>query len=508
MITSFGHTRALSSTVVLFQVQTRGAATDHDFVQLLNTSILPVDISGWCIQYIPESGNTGSSAVHTSCVDSSTEFLIESSEFVNFASETFVADMNRDASDDLFTADVTLNGLLNHTSGHVRLLDKDKVEIDRLGWGNAVSPETAAVPVHGISQRYSRVISSENTVFDTDVNGSDFQIIELCRNLRNAQMPTGYGKRDDGTCFEDFCPNIEDVQEVAPEGYSKNDEGNCVEVLRESRVIYITELYPDAPSTDAGKEFIELYNPHSQEVNLSGYRLQVGPSYDKEYVFSNFIIPAEKYVHLSDTITKIILPNTNGVSLRLLSAAGQTVSESDIYTNAKETVSWAFVDDTWAYTNQITPSLPNLPYLEPPEDEVLGVTTILAPCAAGKYRSPDTNRCRTIETAVAQLTACDEDQYRDPNTNRCRKVATSSSLAPCGEGQERNPETNRCRTVNTLAVNSVDELDTIKDITATSASGTLNWPVISLLLTATLGYMLYEWRHELRMKLLVLRKAK
>lgn len=73
----------------------------------------------------------------------------------------------------------------------------------------------------------------------------------------------------------------------------------------------------------------------------------------------------------------------------------------------------------------------------------------LQECPDGKYRNPETGRCRTIEEAVNALAACDEGSERNPVTNRCRRIALAgtSTLTPCLEGQERNPATNRCRSI-------------------------------------------------------------
>src|SRR5690606_33475446 len=102
----------------------------------------------------------------------------------------------------------------------------------------------------------------------------------------------------------------------------------------------------------------------------------------------------------SDSETRITLPNSNGIALRLIAPAGNTVSETAVYENSGDDVSWALVDDVWIFTNQITLGAANKPYLQSAVDEVESVTTIYAPCPAGKYRNPETNRCRSIETAL------------------------------------------------------------------------------------------------------------
>jgi hypothetical protein len=329
---------------------------------------------------------------------------------------------------------------------------------------------------------------------------------------------------DLGECFVDVCQNIDGLQKTMPSGYAVDVEsGDCQETPLENAVLFINELLPNATSTDTGKEFIELYNPNNRTIDLTGYVLQVGPSFSKQYVFSGGQFMPNSYIVLSDTDSGIVLPNTNGVQLRLVAPSGVVVSETPIYSAASDDHAWALLDDQWIFTNQPTPSAANKPYLEPAREEVLGVTTVLAPCPEGKYRNPETNRCRNIETAVSLLSSCDEDEYRNPETNRCRKITTStlvpcqpnqvrnpvtnrcrsvttvsSNLVSCKEGQERNPETNRCRNVSSVASQFDGGVPTITDTEVQTTQGSLNWLSISVIISATIAYMLYEWRHELR----------
>jgi hypothetical protein len=325
--------------------------------------------------------------------------------------------------------------------------------------------------------------------------------VYVCSNIEPGLqvIPDGYLADEDGNCFKDFCPNIDGLQVVAPEGYEKKAGSiDCTEIPLEDAVLFITELLPDAPSVDTGQEFIEFYNPNDVAINLAGYKLQLGPGFTKEFVFAEGMIESGQYLTFSDTFTGIVLPNATGQQLRLIAPAGNTVSTTQAYINADDDVSWALVEDIWIFTNQITPGAPNKPYLEPVVDEVLGVTSVLAPCPAGKFRNPETNRCKFIETAVSQLTPCDEDEFRNPETNRCKKnSSSSSSLSPCAEGQERNPETNRCRTITTIGITDESDLPEVTDLAIENIDGQINWLVISSALLGTLTYMVYEWRNEL-----------
>jgi hypothetical protein len=207
--------------------------------------------------------------------------------------------------------------------------------------------------------------------------------------------------------------------------------------------------------------------------------------------------------------------------------AGTIVTETAAYTNAPEANSWGVYEDQWIFSNQRTPNSANKPYLQAVVDEEVSVTTVLAPCPIGKYRNPETNRCRTIETAVSSLQPCDEDEYRNPETNRCRKLVTATSVAlvpcksgqvrnpetnrcrnvsvasvalePCPEGQERNPDTNRCRKVAVLG-SQTNIASSVSDV-PTTTNEAFNWPVLLVALAGTAAYMVYEWRSEISQKL-------
>jgi hypothetical protein len=141
-------------------------------------------------------------------------------------------------------------------------------------------------------------------------------------------------------------------------------------------------------------------------------------------------------------------------------------------------------------------------------------------CPAGKYRSPETNRCRTVEEAVNELAQCEEGKERNPLTNRCRSVATATSatLTPCDAGEERNPATNRCHKVvaataelvpcqmgyeRNLATNRCRKVLTSGSPATTpaaikqSGSSFLSSTLLATAGVGVVGYGVYEWRHEI-----------
>jgi len=536
---------AISENVLIYQVQTGSpASASEEIILLINSSSETINVNNWCLFYSSSSDRTKRKLSCVTTQDDKTELLLEPGGLLSFSSGEFVI------SSPGFVPDFTFASGMASTGGHVWIEDSLENTVDRLGWGSAVNPETNTSTVHLSGESLSRVYDIK--FIDTDDNLVDFNsqsiletiqsglieqeiIIDMCENMDGIQIevPEGY-ELQNNDCFEDFCLNIDDLQIDAPIGYEKKSGSlECTLIPLESATIFITELLPNSPSTDSGNEYIEIYNPNDRDINLEGYKIQVGPSFSKEFINKSVIIKSGEYIVYSDTESGVVLPNTNGVKLRMISPNGDVVDESDVYSNAEDDVSWAYVNDQWIYTNQITPGSANKPYLQPVEIEVFGVTSELAPCPLGKYRNPETNRCRNLETAVSSLKPCDENEYRNPDTNRCRKsaavttlsacspgqernpatnrcrkIASTSSLAACPVGQERNPETNRCRKVSVLGSSSRAEIPTVTDIAVENTEGQINWFVVIAALFGTFGYIIYEWRSEiahsysrLRMKL-------
>jgi hypothetical protein len=503
-----------SNHVVIMQLQTGGAGpgtATEEYLLLFNPTITNINVTDWCVEYSSANDNVG----FESCVqppDALTELWLTAGGFMSFSTTSF------DTANPDFVADATFAGGMSGTSGHLRLFDAEEIEVDKVGWGVAINPETTAVSTHDPGEVLSRSFLAEQ--IDTNVNFADFSsqpiketvmsglyeqeiIVDLCSNIDGVQqlLPEYYLPDADGNCFEDICLNLEGLQVSTAAGYEKLAIGSdCTLVPLESAVLYITEILPNAPSTDTGQEFIEIYNPNPVAVELNGYKIQVGPAFTKEFVIVSGQISPGQYLIFSDTATGIVLPNTTGVQLRLVAPAGNVVSNSAIYSSADDSESWALIEDQWIYTNQITPGAANKPFLIAAVDEVEGVTSVQAPCPADKLRNPATNRCKTIETAASQLVPCATDEFRNPDTNRCNKISSSSFLAACPEGQERNSETNRCRNASTLG--SIDgNIPTVTDIAVENTEGTVDWGIISAAFLGTLGYTIYEWRGELRHKL-------
>jgi hypothetical protein len=279
-------------------------------------------------------------------------------------------------------------------------------------------------------------------------------------------------------------------------------------------------------------DFIKLKNNGTTDVDLSDYRLRSG--------FSNSVAAASNTEYLVDVLApgqiKTITHNRLGARVSFATNDG-TVWLEDVegvvsydmkvapYTGSgltsKKGLSWAYDDmmSAWrwavpspesegvvffdeavrapAAVRELVPCKEGQ-YRSPETNRcrTIEVASILKPCKEGQYRSEETNRCRSIALTVAAAKPCAEDQFRNPLTNRCKKIASTEdvSLADCGEGRERNPLTNRCR--NSKASTPPKVGFSVEKV-ASPASVFIGWWVVGGIVLAVIGYSGWEWREEI-----------
>jgi len=240
--------------------------------------------------------------------------------------------------------------------------------------------------------------------------------------------------------------------------------------------ITLSELLPDPGDLpDSEGEFIELFNPNEYPVDISGYVLQSGSDFQYDYVFVETVI--DEFLVVYSVNSDLVLSNS-GSKVRLIDLQGNVISETE-YPKVKSDEVWTLIEEEWVLSDRSTPGEENiLPDIEEEaeveNEEEIEEEKTYEPCPEGKFRNPETNRCKNIETDESILKPCLVNQYRNPETNRCKLITSTtttlkpcapdqirnpltnrckkfevagSTLKPCAEGQERNPETNRCRKV-------------------------------------------------------------
>ncbi len=510
-----------------------GELKDQEFIEIYNNSDTAVDVTNWCVKYIPYTGNPTSDSVITSCLtppNTNTKLWLGARGYAVFISNEFKPTTH---------ADVYFDGGISQRSGYVQLVDQQANEVDKLGWGSVkvygdedgtypAFPKDELTSGNALQRKHDGDVMQE----DTGNDGDDFMsvdaiiihassvyeeetIIDECPNLEDTnEIPEGYFQDDERNCHLDSCLNLDGPQFVVPVGYDSDANHNCTQhdecdnlpdtqtaipdlMIRgedndcviDHSPLELTEILPNADGSDIGNEFIEIHNSGDTTINLTYYAIKIGGN-SKIYSFpiGASIGPGE-YRSFSDSEMKFTLVNTS--SRVVLTAIGDVVfGDTGVYTSPAEDESWALINSNWQYTNRPTPGAKNLVSIQQADSGSSASSP--KPCEANHYRSPETGRCRKIKTTTR--TPCKANQYRSEETGRCRKVLGASTRKPCKANQYRSEETGRCRKLpNSTVPDAAFAVQPIKDTGVTF----VGWWALGGIGLLAIGYGAWEWRQEL-----------
>ncbi|MFH0891464.1 MAG: lamin tail domain-containing protein [Candidatus Falkowbacteria bacterium] len=154
--------------IVISEVAVSGFnSPTHEFVQLYNPTASAIDLSGWRIQYKPAVGGawknkTGADGLPLANILPGAYFLIAGNKSYYYE----YADYNHAATWEF--AD---------SGGHVRLLDNNGTEADRLGYGNADEPEGESRDYPSVNnQTYKRKALADSTAADMAAGGGHYAL--------------------------------------------------------------------------------------------------------------------------------------------------------------------------------------------------------------------------------------------------------------------------------------------------------------------------------------------
>ncbi len=191
----------------------------------------------------------------------------------------------------------------------------------------------------------------------------------------------------------------------------------------------ITELLPNpaSPASDSTDEYVELYNPNDQPLNLTGYKLQTGNTFSYSHTFTDTNLAAYEHKSFFISETGAILSNSGGQA-RLLDTSGVVVAQTNVYDDANDGDAWALINGAWQWTTKPTPNAPNelaLPILKvastkAPAVKKAAVTKASKPKATAKVASAKTAKSsqtpKTSKTAATPSTQSHEDPEELPPT--------------------------------------------------------------------------------------------
>lgn len=305
---------AKDTPVLITRVQTGSkASASEEFIEIANVSTSDVDISSWRLEYFSASASIFDSPTRTIQLKGS----LASGKRSIAASTSYMTDQ----------ANVSFSSTLASAGGHVRLVSVSgtaKTERDLVGWGTAHMPAGAAAPAPPAGSILDRKTDSNGIFINTGNNSNDFAVPSVGSVVGDTTIIT-----------------------------SQSTNGSYA-------TVEITELLPNpaSPQTDSKDEYIELYNPSSETINLSGYKLQTGATFNHSYTFKDQTIGPVQYKAFYVTETKATLTNSGG-KVRLLFPDGSMSSETEQYSTADDGDAWAWDGAVWQWTTTPTPGSQN-----------------------------------------------------------------------------------------------------------------------------------------------------
>lgn len=315
-------TCTLAALVKINEILPDPASTDegNEWIELFNDDTVEVDLSGWTLAM----GTTSYSVTVT----------LPSGTLLAAGAHLLVGESAVSGAD--VTADISL-GNAGSSSDAVRLSDCEDAVIDTLvygtpntdGWlddGGATA--TSLGPKAPSASSIARVVDG----VDTDASGVDF-------GLDTTPTP---GAENDG------------------EGGGDTDTGP---VSCDYGDVKINELIPDPAGTDTGQEWVELYNPGTVALDLSGWALVSGTSsFSKRVALpSGTILDAGDLLVIGHSGVSAADIVADGLDLGNAGTTGDAILLEDCDGIVVDTVVYgannddAFVDDTGTVAMSLAP---------------------------------------------------------------------------------------------------------------------------------------------------------
>jgi len=292
-----------------------------EWIELYNTNLFDVDLTGWKILDGAE-----------------TETTLNGIMGSNPENHYFVIEKPK--------------GRLNNAGDAIILKNKNNDIIDAVYYGNWKSPNPESnAPVANDPNSVARIFDGANTWN----NKNDFVI---------TTTPT----KD--------APNIISLTEEERKQAQENTNPESSSQSSETKIL-INELYPNPPGSDLENEFIELKNAGLNDVDLNNW--QIKNTEKQTYKingqdFTSTILSPNQFLTISRKTSKLVL-NNRRETIKLLNTDDKTIqtvkySEDD---NVTEDTSYALdLNNNWVWTTTATPNEENIinPLNHAPEIEI------------------------------------------------------------------------------------------------------------------------------------------
>jgi hypothetical protein len=336
---------APTSLILITELKTgQGSA---EFIEIENVSDAQINLSNWRLQYHSVGSTTWSNKTLT-FVDPLVTLLDPGDRALLAATNNNPANSHPIAN---FPSGLADGG------GAVRFVpipSLDQTQGDILTWGAVDPPNCTIAPKHVDNQSLKRFPSGDGVIIDSSVSGQDFYV-------SNSPSPDLIDTQDPFSIDEvvNYCGKPEEILDDPEAPGTIEDPGAppAPQFLK----VEITELFPDpvTPQSDENDEYIELFNPNAEPVNLLGYKLQTGMNSTYSYTLGDVTIQPGEYYAISRKDSKLTLSNTSSKA-RILDPNGEVIDETDPYDQSNPAQSWQFYNGEWVWSSGPTPSTANI----------------------------------------------------------------------------------------------------------------------------------------------------
>ena len=301
-----------------------------------------------------------------------------------------------------------------------------------------------------------------------------------CYPKFNSAKPTTLARNEDTGLFEHLTTYTPEYDPDNPSyhGPPIDPEPEVEPRCRGLRFSEILSYYEN--SND--EQFVEIYNATDHNIDTTGCQVR----YKKKNYPLSGVIPPDGYLARYATDFSLTKNPTSSNDLSLIDVDGNTVDTLTYYNGQKKATAYAAFgyqnngQAQWLQTYHPTPGEAN---------DYQKYKT----CPVGKVINEETGNCVNASTLDTALAPCPAGKYRNPLTNRCKSIDDDDEKEPCPEGYERNPETGRCRKIrNNDGADYALEPDSFGDTTSFVAIG-----VIAILVAIGLTYVVVQYRHEI-----------
>jgi len=387
LLCNFGVSKAVSKDILITEIQTGSeVSATEEFVEIYNNGIDSKDISGWSLYY---KSATGSSWIKKATIISK---VLSKGEFFVFSTN--------------MSGDITYSSTFSELGGNIQIRDSVGLVVDQFAWGSANSPLGSAASESRPGQSMYRIYDFESAIMqNTDDNFNDFEI-------SNTPTPSK-------------LPEL-----IVPEEDTEPIKYFPLE---------LSEIFPDpaTPLSDSSDEFIEIYNPNSEDVELSGWKL-VDES-GAEFIIKNNVITAGSRLAIFVTDSKITLNNT-GDSVQLINPNGEVVDESDNYGDAKEGLGWIKSGGLWQWSVGASPGQPNTEIYEEVETSagaaVKNVKKATKKASVKKAKSTSKPKTSKVNSGTSKSNVSPplEETSKSKNSNLWTWLLVAAGLGTIGYG--------------------------------------------------------------------------